>query len=181
MTIHGRGPGMALKGRFDLFNRGRPDDRFRRILVIARRPGKGPLTEPTAAVQPRRRELVFMLVRDLGSPRRRELSAKSRRSAGQELCGAFWPGIRAGYWGRSSVTANHGALSMINACASGRTPGSSSSVVSRHQLPDVEMLDAAPIFRVLTPVVAPDASNFRNAEQRELYLSGLRLAMGEGQ
>jgi hypothetical protein len=36
-------------------------------------------------------------------------------------------------------------------------------------------------LRAITPVVAPDASNFRNAEQRELYLSGLRLAMGEGQ
>jgi hypothetical protein len=31
------------------------------------------------------------------------------------------------------VTANHGALSMINACASGRTPGSSSSdAIERH-------------------------------------------------
>ena len=42
----------------------------------------------------------------------------------------FWPGIRAGYWGRLSVTVNHGALSTINACASGRRPGSSSSVAS---------------------------------------------------
>jgi hypothetical protein len=42
----------------------------------------------------------------------------------------FWPGIRAGYWGRLSVTVNHGALSKINACASGRGPGSSSSVAS---------------------------------------------------
>jgi len=39
-------------------------------------------------------------------------------------------GIRAGYWGRLSVTVNHGALSTINACASGRRPGSSSSVAS---------------------------------------------------
>ena len=52
------------------------------------------------------------------------------RSAGQELWRAFWPGMRAGYWGRSSVTVNHGALSTINACASGRRPGSSSSVAS---------------------------------------------------
>ena len=42
----------------------------------------------------------------------------------------FWPGIRAGYWGRLSMTVNHGALSTINACASGRRPGSSSSVAS---------------------------------------------------
>jgi len=42
----------------------------------------------------------------------------------------FWPGIRAGYWGRLSVTVNHDALSTINACASGRRPGSSSSVTS---------------------------------------------------
>jgi hypothetical protein len=42
----------------------------------------------------------------------------------------FWPGIRAGYWGRLSVTVNDGALSKINACASGRRPGSSSSVAS---------------------------------------------------
>ena len=42
----------------------------------------------------------------------------------------FWPGIRAGYWGRLSVTVYHGALSKINACASGRRPGSSSSVAS---------------------------------------------------
>jgi hypothetical protein len=35
-------------------------------------------------------------------------------------------------------------------------------------------------LRAITPVVAPDASNFRNAEQRELHLSGLQLAMGEG-
>ena len=55
---------------------------------------------------------------------------QSRRSTGQELCDVFWPGIRAGYWGRLSVTVNHGALSTINACASGRRPGSSSSVAS---------------------------------------------------
>src|SRR5260370_21452401 len=58
------------------------------------------------------------------------VSGNRRGSAGQELCGAFWPGTRAGYWGRSSVTANHCALSTINACASGQTPGSSSSGAS---------------------------------------------------
>ena len=46
------------------------------------------------------------------------------------MCDVFWPGIRAGYWGRLSVTVNHDALSTINACASGRRPGSSSSVAS---------------------------------------------------
>ena len=34
-------------------------------------------------------------------------------------------------------------------------------------------------LRAITPVVIPDASYLRNAEQRELYLSGLRLAAGE--
>jgi adenylate cyclase len=34
-------------------------------------------------------------------------------------------------------------------------------------------------LRAITPVVITDASFFRNAEQRELYLSGLRLAAGE--
>ncbi len=33
-------------------------------------------------------------------------------------------------------------------------------------------------LRAITPVVIPDASFLRNAEQRELFLSGLRLAMG---
>jgi len=35
-------------------------------------------------------------------------------------------------------------------------------------------------LRAITPVVIPDASVLRNAEHRELYLSGLRLATGEG-
>jgi len=35
-------------------------------------------------------------------------------------------------------------------------------------------------LRTITPVVIPDASVLRNAEHRELYLSGLRLATGEG-
>jgi adenylate cyclase len=34
-------------------------------------------------------------------------------------------------------------------------------------------------LRAITPVVIPDASHFRNAAQRELFLSGLRLAAGE--
>jgi TolB-like protein len=34
-------------------------------------------------------------------------------------------------------------------------------------------------LRTITPLVVPNASYLRNAEQRELYLSGLRLAAGE--
>jgi tetratricopeptide (TPR) repeat protein len=34
-------------------------------------------------------------------------------------------------------------------------------------------------LRAITSVVMPDASYLRNAEHRELYLSGLRLAAGE--
>ena len=34
-------------------------------------------------------------------------------------------------------------------------------------------------LRAIAPVVMPNASYLRNAEHRELYLSGLRLAMGE--
>jgi len=34
-------------------------------------------------------------------------------------------------------------------------------------------------LRAITPVVIPDASFLRNPEHRELFLSGLRLAMGE--
>ena len=36
-------------------------------------------------------------------------------------------------------------------------------------------------LRAITSVVIPDASYLRNAEHRELYLSGLRLAAGETQ
>jgi TolB-like protein len=36
-------------------------------------------------------------------------------------------------------------------------------------------------LRSITPVVVTDISLYRNLELRELYLSGLRLAMGEGQ
>ena len=42
--------------------------------------------------------------------------------------------------------------------------------------------DARAIFtrmRAITPVVIPDASYLRNPEHRELFLSGLRLTMGE--
>ena len=34
-------------------------------------------------------------------------------------------------------------------------------------------------LRSMTPVVIPDAGFLRNAEHRELYLSGLRLALAE--
>jgi adenylate cyclase len=34
-------------------------------------------------------------------------------------------------------------------------------------------------LRAITPVVIPDVSHLRNAEHRELYLSGLRMAVGE--
>ena len=35
-------------------------------------------------------------------------------------------------------------------------------------------------LRAITPAVIPDADYLRNADHRELYLSGLRLAAGEG-
>ena len=35
-------------------------------------------------------------------------------------------------------------------------------------------------LRAVTPVVIPDAVQFRNSEHRDLLLSGLRLAVGEG-
>jgi adenylate cyclase len=35
-------------------------------------------------------------------------------------------------------------------------------------------------LRAISPVVIPDANYLRNARHRELYLSGLRLAAGEG-
>ena len=34
--------------------------RYRRVSLIPVRPGEGRLTEPTAAIQPWRRELIFM-------------------------------------------------------------------------------------------------------------------------
>jgi len=36
-------------------------------------------------------------------------------------------------------------------------------------------------LRVITPVVVPSELPYRNAEDRELFLSGLRLAMGEAE
>jgi len=40
--------------------------------------------------------------------------------------------------------------------------------------------DTVARLRNITSVVIPDTSFLRNPEHRELYLSGLRLAMGEG-
>jgi len=34
-------------------------------------------------------------------------------------------------------------------------------------------------LRAITPVVVPNSTPFRNPEDRELFLSGLRLAAGE--
>jgi adenylate cyclase len=42
-----------------------------------------------------------------------------------------------------------------------------------------EARDIVERLRAITPVVVPSGSQFRNLEHRELYLSGLRLAMGE--
>ena len=36
-------------------------------------------------------------------------------------------------------------------------------------------------LRAITPLVVGRTEQFRNPEDRELFLSGLRLAMGEGQ
>src|SRR5207237_874591 len=44
----------------------RPHVCFRRIFLLAARSSEGPLTEPTAGVQPARRELAFMPLRSLG-------------------------------------------------------------------------------------------------------------------
>jgi hypothetical protein len=35
-------------------------------------------------------------------------------------------------------------------------------------------------LRAISPVVVPSLTPFRNPEHRELFLSGLRLAAGEG-
>jgi TolB-like protein len=43
-----------------------------------------------------------------------------------------------------------------------------------------EARDIVSRLRSLTPVVVPSGAQFRNPEQRELFLSGLRLATGEG-
>jgi adenylate cyclase len=44
-----------------------------------------------------------------------------------------------------------------------------------------EARDVVGQLRALTPLVVPSAAHWRNLEQRELYLSGLRLAAGETQ
>ena len=44
-----------------------------------------------------------------------------------------------------------------------------------------ETRQAVEQIRNLTNVVVPNATNWRNPEQRELYLSGLRLAVGEAE
>jgi adenylate cyclase len=36
-------------------------------------------------------------------------------------------------------------------------------------------------LRAVTPIVVPNVTRLRNPEHRELYLSGLRLAAGEGE
>jgi hypothetical protein len=51
---------MALKGRSDSLIRAHPNGRNRRILLLPAHPGEGRFTQPTAAVQTWRRELVFM-------------------------------------------------------------------------------------------------------------------------
>jgi len=43
-----------------------------------------------------------------------------------------------------------------------------------------EAREAIKRIRDLSNVVVPGATHWRNPEQRELFLSGLRLAMGEG-
>jgi hypothetical protein len=47
-------------GRLQRFSNGPANGWNRRILVVARRPGDGPLTEPTAAARACRREPVFL-------------------------------------------------------------------------------------------------------------------------
>jgi tetratricopeptide (TPR) repeat protein len=42
-----------------------------------------------------------------------------------------------------------------------------------------EARDIVNRLRTITPIVIPDAGHWRNPEQREFYLSGLRLAAGE--
>ena len=34
-------------------------------------------------------------------------------------------------------------------------------------------------LRAITPVIVPDATHWRNSEQRDLYLEGLRLGAGQ--
>ena len=95
------------------------------------RPGEGPLTEARAGAQSGGGGNYFLCLSVTFDSRAATRAIRqSRRSTGQELCDVFWPGIRARYWGRLSVTVSRGALSTIDACASGRRPGSSSSVAS---------------------------------------------------
>jgi hypothetical protein len=42
-----------------------------------------------------------------------------------------------------------------------------------------EAREIAARLRAITPAVIPDVSHLRNTEQRELFLSGLRLAVGQ--
>jgi pentatricopeptide repeat protein len=42
-----------------------------------------------------------------------------------------------------------------------------------------EARETVKLLRTLTNVVVPSATHWRNAEHRELFLSGLRLAAGE--
>jgi hypothetical protein len=51
---------MTAEGRFDSFDQLHSNGRFRRILLLAAHPGEGRFTQPTAAVQSWRPELVFM-------------------------------------------------------------------------------------------------------------------------
>jgi len=51
-------------GRLETADRGQASGRFRRIVSIPARFGEGRLTERTPAVQPRRRELIFMPIAD---------------------------------------------------------------------------------------------------------------------
>ena len=44
----------------------------------------------------------------------------------------------------------------------------------------VEAREIIARLRAITPVVVPNANYFRKTEHRELFLSGLRLAAGEG-
>jgi len=51
---------MTAQGRVARFDRGTANGGSRRISPVPVRPGGGPVTEPTPAVQPSRREQLFM-------------------------------------------------------------------------------------------------------------------------
>ena len=97
-------------------------------LARSHAPGEGPLTEPRAGAQFGGGNFLHCLFVILDALDDSGYRGRGDRPVRNYV--AFWPGIRAGYWGRSSVTVNHGALSAIKACASGRSPESSSSVAS---------------------------------------------------